>query len=56
MNGSNDMVLLHCSNCYHEYHGIEDKSLCEWCGCTGYDIEKEGYKVYWKSIKKAVKK
>ncbi len=48
-------VLLHCSNCHHEYHGVEDNTLCEWCGSTGYDIEREGYKEYWKSIKKAVK-
>lgn len=33
------MPLLHCSNCHHEYEGIDDHDTCDWCGSTGYIIE-----------------
>lgn len=34
------MALLHCTQCYHEWEGLED-SKGAWCGNSGYTLEKE---------------
>lgn len=62
------MPLLHCSNCHHEYEGIDYKEICDWCGSPGYiidektpvekmceEIEKTGVHNWLDNIKKEIK-
>jgi len=33
------MPLMHCNDCHHEWDSTSDKSLCDWCGESGYILD-----------------